>query len=111
MDDGVGAVLKKLDELGIAEDTLVLFISDNQTMRGKMTCYQAANVPFLARWQGVIEPGTVSDQLVSNIDVATTIYDAAGITPPTGVNTTALASCPCWRGRSMSARTFTLRVA
>ncbi len=100
MDDGVGAVLDKLDELGIAEDTLVLFISDNQTMRGKMTCYQAANVPWLARWLGVTKPGTVSDKLVSNIDVATTIYDAAGITPPEGVKHDGESFLPLLEGKS-----------
>jgi len=81
LDDGVGAVLDKLDELGIADNTLVIFTSDHGN-KGKLTCYDAgARQPCIARWPGVTEPGSQCDQLVSNVDLAPTIFDVTGVDP------------------------------
>lgn len=81
LDDGVGAVLKRLDDLELAENTVVIFVSDHQS-RGKLCCYEGARVPFLVRWKGVIEGGLECDELISNVDLAPTIFDICGITPP-----------------------------
>ena len=82
LDDGVGAVLKKLDELKLADNTVVLLAGDNGN-KAKFTCYDGgARMPFVARWPGVAKPGSVCDQLVSNIDFAPTFLDLCGITPP-----------------------------
>jgi len=82
LDDGVGAVLDRLDRLGVAEDTLVVFASDNGDIRGKGTCYDGGTrMPCLVRWPGRVEPGTTHDDLVSNVDVAPTVLDAAGVDP------------------------------
>lgn len=76
LDDGVGVVLDKLDELNIAHNTLVLYISDHGSQPSKMTSYDAgARVLALARWPAVISPGTVSDKLATNYDVPALIYD------------------------------------
>lgn len=80
LDDAVGAVLGKLDEMGVADNTLVLFISDHQN-RGKETLYEGTHVPALARWPGRIQPGTRVNALCANIDVAPTLLDAAGADP------------------------------
>ncbi|MFB6217980.1 MAG: sulfatase, partial [Halobacteriaceae archaeon] len=82
LDDGIGAVLDRLDELGLAEDTLVIFTSDHGN-RGKLTCYDGgARQPCIARWPGVITPGTTRQELVSNIDLVPTIFDIVGVGPP-----------------------------
>ena len=85
LDDGIGAVLEKLDELGLAEKTLVLLASDNGNV-AKFTCYDGgARLPMVARWKGVIPAGAVCDKLVSNLDFAPTLFEVAGIEPPEGM--------------------------
>ncbi|MCF7817310.1 MAG: sulfatase-like hydrolase/transferase [Kiritimatiellales bacterium] len=82
LDDGVGAVLKKLEEKGLAGNTLVVFFSDNATW-GKFHTYErGCNVPLIMRWPGKIQPGSVSDALIANVDFAPTVLAAAGIEPP-----------------------------
>jgi len=82
LDDGVGAVLDRLDELGLAEDTLVIFTSDHGN-RGKFTCYDGgARQPCIVRWPGVVDPGTTREELVSNVDLAPTLFDILGVDPP-----------------------------
>lgn len=84
LDDAVGALLDKLDELGIAEDTLVVYFSDQQRS-GKGVCYEeGASTPFMLRWKGKIAPG-VSDALVSNVDIVPTVFDVAGARPAENV--------------------------
>lgn len=82
LDDGVGAVLQKLDALGLADNTLVILASDNGNI-AKFTCYDGgARLPCVARWKGVIRPGSVCDKLVSNLDFAPTAFELAGAKPP-----------------------------
>ncbi|MBI4626258.1 MAG: sulfatase-like hydrolase/transferase [Verrucomicrobia bacterium] len=82
LDDGVGAVLRKLDDLGLAEKTLVILASDN-ARTGKMTCNRGL-ASCLVRWTGKIPSGARCDQLTSNIDIVPTILDASRVQPPTG---------------------------
>jgi arylsulfatase A-like enzyme len=82
LDDGVGAVLGRLDDLGLADKTLVLLASDNGNV-AKFTCYDGgARLPMVARWKDVIQPGAVCGKLVSNLDFAPTLFEIAGIKPP-----------------------------
>jgi arylsulfatase A-like enzyme len=82
LDDGVGALLERLDDLGLAQKTFVLLASDNGNL-GKFTCYdEGARVPMVARWRGVIPAGAVCDKLVSNLDFAPTVLQIAGVDPP-----------------------------
>ncbi len=83
LDDGIGAVLQRLEEYGILEHTIVVFASDHQSPRAKMTCYEdAANAPAAIMWKGHIPEGVVSDVLVSNIDVVPTLLDLTGVGQP-----------------------------
>ncbi|MBM3336050.1 sulfatase, partial [Candidatus Sumerlaeota bacterium] len=92
LDDGVGILLKRLEELGLGKNTLVLFTSDNggtpqssqEPLRGSKGCYYEGGirVPLIARWPGVISPGAVSDAPVSNVDFYPTFLDAAGASAP-----------------------------
>ena len=102
MDHHIGQLVDLLDELGIAENTLIVFVSDNGgcTMEehtaggrfpgnngpfrgGKATTYQGGlSVPFLANWKGRLPGGTVSEAHVMHCDVFATLLDAASIPVP-----------------------------
>ncbi len=91
LDEGVSEILAALDKLAIANDTLVIFLSDNGGARGttaqngvlrdyKHSVYEGGiRVPFLLRWPGHIPAGTVSTEPVISIDVFSTVLSAAGI--------------------------------
>jgi len=92
LDDNVGVLLKKLDDLGIADNTIVIFSSDNGAevmswpdggttpFRGeKNTSWEGAyRVPFVIRWPGVIKPGTQVNDIVAHEDWMPTLLAAAG---------------------------------
>lgn len=93
LDDAVGAIVKKVKDLGLEEKTLIFFISDNggaaytkattnaPLKGGKLNQFEGGiNVPFLMSWKGVIPANTVYDGLVSTLDVFTTM--AANIPAP-----------------------------
>ena len=85
LDDAVGRILQRLDDEGLAENTLVIFIGDHGRcqVRGKQFLYdQGTHIPVIMRWPGQIEPGTVNDDLVSSIDVTATVLGAAGAGVP-----------------------------
>ena len=87
-DENVGRLLRKLDELKIAENTVVIFITDNGPqqrrynagMRGlKGTVYEGGiRVPFFVRWPATVKAGTRVDRVAAHIDVAPTLLDACG---------------------------------
>jgi arylsulfatase A-like enzyme len=89
IDDRIGEILQKLDELGLADNTLVVFTSDHGEMLGdhgmhsKMIFYEGSvHVPLLMRFPGRIKPGTVVDSPVSSMDVCPTILDYLGMPVP-----------------------------
>jgi len=91
-DGHVGQLLKKLDDLGIADDTIVMYSTDNGAevmswpdggttpFRGeKDTNYEGGwRVPCAIRWPGVIKPGTVSNEIFSHTDMLPTLAAIAG---------------------------------
>jgi len=81
IDDSLGALLKKLEELNLAGNTIVVFTSDHQSY-GKWTCYDSCRVPFILRWKGKTGPARVVEDQVSAVDLAPTLLDLCGITPP-----------------------------
>lgn len=85
LDCGIGAVVNRLEELKLLDNTLLVVFSDNN-QRGKETLYEGgARVPLLMMWPQHFKPGSVCDRIVANTDFAPTIFDACGITPPTGM--------------------------
>ena len=91
IDDQLGRVLKRLDDLGLADDTLVVFTSDHGDMAGAHGCIGKSitsmfddllRVPLLMRLPGVIKPGTVVEQPVSHVDYMPTILDYLGFPIP-----------------------------
>lgn len=98
VDDLTGAILKTLEETGLADNTLVVFSSDHQS-RGKDTCYEASRVPFVARWPKAIPGGLHVDALTANIDVLPTLLDLAGAAPPSGSVVDGASFAPMLRGQ------------
>ncbi len=79
LDDAVGSVLDKANELGLMDDTLVVYQTDHNAI-SKGSCYeQGVNIPMIMKWDGVVEPGATSEQLVQNIDFLPTLMDIADI--------------------------------
>lgn len=106
LDRGIGQVLALLDELTLADNTLVMFSSDNGPINGryggtdmdffngtgplrgfKGSLYEGGiRVPLIARWPGKIAPGGVSELPVAFWDVLPTIAEATGCQPPEGID-------------------------
>ena len=105
MDRGVGQVMKTLDRLGLAKDTILVFFSDNggrggfgflghggnditsnaPLKSGKGSFYEGGiRVPLVIRWPGRIEPGTISDEPVIGTDFYPTFLEASGVETPSG---------------------------
>ena len=83
LDDGIGAVLERLEKYGLMENTIIVFASDHQSPRAKMTCYEfGANAPGAIMWKGKIKAGLVHDALVTNVDIVPTILELAGLDQP-----------------------------
>ncbi len=100
LDESVGVLLKKLESLGVAENTLVIFTSDNGGLHvpelkhervthngslraGKGFLYEGGlRVPLLVRWPGKVMPGTVIDAPVQTTDWLPTLLEAVGAKPP-----------------------------
>ena len=96
LDDAVGRILDALDEAGIADNTLVVFLSDNgcagyfsglcscePLSGGKLTYYEGGvRVPFLVRWPAEVAAGTRIDAPVSTLDILPTALAAAGAEAP-----------------------------
>lgn len=76
LDDGIGVLMKKLADMGLADDTLIVFTTDQMT-RGKWTCYQGVRVPVFIHWPGKVKPG-INSTVLSGMDVAPTILDLIG---------------------------------
>lgn len=93
VDRMVDALHSALAEAGELGNTLAFYTSDNGFMwgehglTGKGVAYDpAVHVPLFVTWPQMIPPGTATNRLVANIDIAPTIYDAVGITPPVTVD-------------------------
>ncbi len=98
MDKLVGQLDQRLADLGLRDNTLVLFLGDNGTgggvtsrfqgreVRGGKgtTTWRGTRVPLIASWPAVIREGRVNRDLVSSVDFLPTICEAAGIGPPQG---------------------------
>ena len=89
IDDEVGRVLKKLDDLGIADNTIVIYTSDHGSMMNshgkgnKRHAYEKSiRVPFLVNWPGKVKAGTTRNRLIGTIDMFPTLCGLAGIPVP-----------------------------
>ena len=96
IDDNVGRLLDYIDEEGIAEDTIVIYTSDQGFFLGDHGWYdkrfmyeESLRMPFLIRYPRVVAPGTVNGDMILNVDFPATFLDCAGVEVP-----------PSFQGRS-----------
>ena len=121
IDHDVGRILDALEEHGLAEDTLVIFTTDNGcSPAAKIGELQAAGhepsyhfrghkadhyeggtrVPFLARWPAKVEAGSVSEQIVGQVDFLATFAEMAGASMPATAGEDSVSFLPALLGRA-----------
>jgi arylsulfatase A-like enzyme len=89
VDESIGQLLDYLNQNGLAENTIVVYASDQGFYLGEHGWYdkrwafeQSLRTPLVVRWPGVVPAGSKNGDLVSNLDFAPTFLTAAGVTPP-----------------------------
>jgi arylsulfatase A-like enzyme len=89
VDDSIGELRDHLETLGLAENTIFIYSSDQGFYLGEHGWFdkrfmydESYRTPLLISWPGMIAPGTVNSDLVSNLDFAETFLDAAGVEIP-----------------------------
>lgn len=116
-DSAVGRLLNEIDRLGLADNTIIVFYSDNGGVMyekrdgvvvtsnaplrgGKATIYEGgSHVPAVVVWPGKIRPGSVSDALISSTDWFPTLLDMVNITPPETVRFDGIDQVPSLLGK------------
>ena len=124
-DDACGRIMKAIEQIGQADNTIIVFSSDNGAegyayardqkydhwssapFRGlKRDIYEGGHhVPFIIRWPGVIEPGSVSHALISQIDLMATFAAAIGFEIPEGQAIDSFNFLPYLKGGAKAPRT------
>ncbi len=118
MDKTVGRIVSKLDELGLREDTLVIFTGDNGThkaivsqvdgeyVRGGKgeTSNAGTHVPMIANWRGTMPEGRVCEDLIDYSDFLPTLADVAGSSLPAGEITDGRSFRPQLKGEAGNPR-------
>ena len=114
MDSSIGRVLDRIDEHGLRQDTIVIFVSDNGAggggdsgpLRGRkgQMFEGGVRVPFLMRWPGKIAPGTVSDEFLTALEVFPMLVKAAGSSLPEDLELDGFDMLPILQGQGKSER-------
>ncbi len=89
VDENVGRLIDWIDESGLAENTIIIYSSDQGFFLGehgwsdkRLMYEESVQMPFIIRWPGHIKPGQRIDSMIQNIDYAPTFLDVAGIDVP-----------------------------
>ena len=89
MDEGIAKILNHLDNSGLAENTIVIYSSDQGFYLGEHGWYdkrwmfeESLMMPYVVRWPGKIKPGSVSNTIIQNIDYGPTFLELAGAKTP-----------------------------
>lgn len=105
IDDNVGRLLGFLDESGLAQNTIVIYTSDQGFFLGDHGWYdkrfmyeESLRMPLLVRWPEQIKPGSVCEDIALNIDFAPTLLDVGGARPAPEMQGVSLQ--PLWQGRT-----------
>jgi len=100
VDDSVGALLRKLKELGLDENRLVVFAPDHGR-RGKSSLFtqDGVGIPLIARWPGRIPAASTCSELVLNVDWVPTVFEIAGLSTPDGYRIDGRSFLPLLEGR------------
>lgn len=98
VDDWVGRVLESIKDLGLEDNTIVLFSSDHGDLLGSHQMFnknshydESCRIPLLVRWPGRIRPAVQDRQIISLVDVMPTLLDLCGVKIPASVQGTSLA--------------------
>ena len=110
MDEYIGRILERLDELGLAENTIVVFTTDHGHFfgqhglqaKGGFMYEDLIKLPFIVRYPGKVPAGTVSPAIQSLVDLAPTFLSLAGLEIPQGM--TGVDQSEVWMGRKSNAR-------
>lgn len=89
VDDSVGRLVDYLDQAGLADNTIVIYSSDQGFYLGEHGWYdkrwmyeESLRMPLIVRWPGKVKPGSVNKDMASNVDFAETFLDVAGVPIP-----------------------------
>ncbi len=89
VDDSVGQLMSYLEEAGLAENTIVIYSSDQGFYLGDHGWYdkrwmyeESLKMPFICKWPGVTKPGSINKDLIQNLDYAETFLDVANVEIP-----------------------------
>jgi N-sulfoglucosamine sulfohydrolase len=108
LDDTFGSVMKALEDSGFADNTLVLFITDNGIAVPFAKCnawFHSTRSPLLARWPGKIDAGTRDDEhFVSVVDFFPTFLEVTGVQGPEGLDGRSF--LPLLKGQKQAQRDF-----
>ncbi|MEA2069450.1 MAG: sulfatase-like hydrolase/transferase, partial [Verrucomicrobiota bacterium] len=122
MDWCVGQIFQTLEECGVADNTIVMFTSDNGAvvhrepiqhghrsnrdwLGQKTDAWEGGvRVPFIVRWPGTVEAGTTSDALFSLADICKTVWDAVDVKPENNTALNSVSQLPVWTGAKESVR-------
>jgi arylsulfatase A len=114
MDVAIGRLLDNLEKTGEAENTLVIFMSDNGSYRGrhgsngefkngKTTLWEGGiRVPGIFRWPGVISPGNVENTPAGVVDILPTILEITGADQLSGKKIDGVSLLPLFHGKSLA---------
>ena len=110
IDQNVGRLLDRLDVLDIADDTIVIFLTDNGPntlryvgdLRGMKSHVHGGGIrtSFFVRWPARVEAGRQIDTMAAHIDVMPTLLEATGVEPPSGVTIDGVSFAPELEGRT-----------
>ena len=107
MDDGIGVILDKLDELGIADNTIFLFVSDHGSSgKGSLFRTKGMEVPCIVRWPNGIKAGTVCDELLQSTDFVPTWLEVADAEIPKGYHLDGISLAPLFKNPDQPYRNY-----
>jgi hypothetical protein len=111
IDNNIGRLLARLDQLKIADDTIVIFLTDNGPFESRYnsglldrkgnTHEGGVRVPFFIRWPGHLPAGRAVDRIAAHIDVAPTLLEFCGVKKPPGVKFDGVSLAPLLAGKTV----------
>ena len=117
VDDGIGLIVAKLDELGLTEKTAIVFTSDNggygpatdmAPLKGYKGTYYEGGIrePFFVKWPGVVEAGTKSATPIINVDLYPTFLEITGATAAKNQQQDGISLVPIFKGGELADRSI-----
>ena len=120
IDDNMGKLFAKLDQLGITENTIVIFMVDNGPndrryvagFKGMKSHVHEGGIrsPFFFQWPGVVKPGASSDRIAAHIDVLPTILEACNVPKPKDLKLDGRSILPLLQGKKIAWRDRTIYI-